>query len=853
MRAQPHSIRWLCHPGPTAAPWARVNTTARASMSAAARVSVNATARATWLTLCMALMLLQFAPLASAQSKGGKQLGGGVDWAGGFGDAPPMAGGGFAFGTGMGNASFSATYELEKDSKKGRVHVQATIADGWHMYSTTQAPGGPMKTELKISGDLAEATGPFTADHSPDTTLNDAWPGLPIEEHHGAVTWTAPITMAKDFDPEQTQLGVSVSGQVCKTDGACVPVKESLDAKFTGYYGGEKTTTELRVENTHAVWTAIVEPGTIQPGQSASLRLKADTDKGYHVYPFVAGEDRTDFRTLIVATNKAGLRFGTPTTAAETVSVDIGLDEPVSYYKGDVEWMIPIQVPESAKPGEYPIELQVAFMTCQDVSCDPPAGLRVSGTLQISSSPAASQPLALNLSSAKNSDVVDLPNITTWIDSSAEAGASTADATPTLLERAGGKGLELWMVFAALAGGFILNFMPCVLPVIGLKLMSFVNQSGNNHARVVSLNVMYVVGILAVMLILALANISAKLAGEAFGWGQQFTRIEFQVPMAVLIFAMALSFLGIWEIPIPGFAMSSKSGELMEKEGLSGAFFKGVLTTVLATPCSGPFLGTLFGLTLTLSVMSILLLYALVGIGLGLPYLALCIYPGFIKMMPKPGAWMETLKQVLAFPLLLTVVYFVAMINPDYRIATLILLIVVWFACWLIGRVPAYAELRRIGAAWIAGLSTAAIGGLIAFSFFGPVHHDLDWVPYNEATLAKYRSEGKTVMVEFTARWCLTCQSNMKFAIDRPAIAELVDENEVVPLLADWSEPSDEILSKLKELDSLSIPLLAIYPADPEAEPIILRDAITESQLLKALEAAGPSRQKTQLTSSPLN
>jgi thiol:disulfide interchange protein len=372
--------------------------------------------------------------------------------------------------------------------------------------------------------------------------------------------------------------------------------------------------------------------------------------------------------------------------------------------------------------------------------------------------------------------------------------------------------------------------------------MSFVNQSGSSHARVVSLNLSYVAGIIAVMLVLAAANIVAKLAGEAFGWGQQFTRIEFQVPMAVLIFSMALSFLGVWEIPIPGFAMSSKSGELMEQEGLVGAFFKGILTTILATPCSGPFLGTLFGLTLTLSLPSILALYILVGLGLGLPYLALCIYPGFVKLMPKPGAWMETLKQVLAFPLLMTVVYFVAMITPDYRIATLILLIVVWFACWLIGRVPAYAEAHRIRAAWLAAAATTSVGALVGFMFFGPVKHDVPWVPYNESVLASARQEGKTVMIEFTARWCLTCQSNMKFAIDRPRVAELVEANGVVPLLADWSEPDDQIFSKIKELNSLSIPLLAIYPADPNSEPIILRDAITESQLIEALRLAGPSQ-----------
>ncbi|MEO8270381.1 MAG: thioredoxin family protein, partial [Aureliella sp.] len=435
-------------------------------------------------------------------------------------------------------------------------------------------------------------------------------------------------------------------------------------------------------------------------------------------------------------------------------------------------------------------------------------------------------------------DVVDRPSLIDWIDKSA-TGASLSD-------RAAGAGLDIWMVLAALAGGFILNFMPCVLPVIGLKLMSFVNQAGSSRSKVISLNISFVLGILAVMLVLALANVFAKLAGEAFGWGQQFTRLEFQVPMAMLIFAMALSFLGVWEIPIPGFATSNKSGKLMEQEGLMGAFFKGILTTLLATPCSGPFLGTLFGLTLTLSVTSIILLYLLVGIGLGLPYIAICFYPNVIKLLPKPGAWMDTLKQVLAFPLLLTVVYFVTMIAPDYRIATLTLLIVVWFACWLIGRVPAYAEAYRIRSVWIAGTAMTVLGAIFAFTFLGPVKHHLPWIPYNEGTLATHRAAGKTVMIEFTARWCATCQANMLFAIDRPKIARLVDENGVVPLLADFSDGSPEIQSKLVELESLSIPLLAIYPADPTAPPIILRDTITESQLLEALKEAGPSQSETE-------
>ncbi len=790
--------------------------------------------RAGWLRIAASVLLLVVAPLPSVvlAQKPGKTL---VSPFGGIG-LPNLS------GTGGQNATFDAKYELESSGELGRVSVTASIADGWHMYSNTQPDGGPLQTKIELLSDSVKLTGPFVPNHAPDIGANEVWPGLPIEEHHGEVIWTAQFSVVKELDSTKDQLALTIDGQVCTNGGSCIPISEKLQAKFEGNYVREERPDTLRVEGTQATWSAQISPANLKPGGLGVLSLKANLEDGYHVYPFL--EEETDYRTVIVATTKSGLRFGAPQTKA-AMALDKRLETPIAYHAGDVTWQIPIKVPPNAKPGEVPIELLVGFVTCNERACSARSGISVAGSVLISADAQAapdanSQVTPLSFAKVAYLDVVDRPSLTDWIDRS--------ETAPDKLVAASGGGLEMWMVFAALAGGFLLNFMPCVLPVIGLKLMSFVNQSGSSHAKVISLNISYVVGILAVMLVLALANVIAKTAGDAFGWGQQFTRLEFQVPMAVLIFAMALSFLGVWEIPIPGFATSSKSGKLMEQEGLAGAFFKGILTTLLATPCSGPFLGTLFGLTLTLSIPSILLLYILVGLGLGLPYIAICFYPQAIKLLPKPGAWMDTLKQVLAFPLLFTVVYFVAMIAPDYRIATLTLLITVWFACWFIGRVPAYAEAYRIRSAWLTGAGTAVLGGILAFVFLGPVKHDVPWIPYNEAVLAKHRGEGKTVMIEFTARWCLTCQTNMKFAIDRPRVAELVDENGVVPLLADWSEPSDEIFSKIKELESLSIPLLAIYPADPAAEPIILRDAITESQLLEALNAAGPSQTKTKLT-----
>ena len=724
---------------------------------------------------------------------------------------------------------FSAQYELENGSKNGRLTVTAKIADGWHVFSVTQPPGGPKPSKFKLKSEFLKLTGPFAADHAPEIgSAEDVWPGLPLEEYHEKVVWTAPFELTSDIDSAKTEIEVEFDGQACMD--ACVEVKDSFKAKFAGNYGSAEKSTSIKPKNTHATWSATLTPAKLKPGQKGKIVIKAVPDPKYHVYTFINDTKSYTFRTLIVPGFNSQLEFGVPQTTAEKKTLDVADENrPVEYHVGQVEWTIPVSVSKKASEGMYPIELLVGFFSCQDENCDSPAGLSLSTTLEVAGA-ASSESVAMTVAAMPFNKVADKWETATF-------GSSAAAKTGSL---------TLWHIFAALLGGFILNFMPCVLPVVGLKLMSFVNQAGSSRTHIITLNLAFVAGILAVMLVLAGVTIVASI-----GWGQQFERLDFQVCLAILVFAMALSFLGVWEIPIPGFASSSKSGELMEQEGHIGAFLKGMLTTVLATPCSGPFLGTLFGLTLTLSPLSIVALYVTVGLGLGFPYLALCIYPGFVKFLPKPGVWMETLKEVLAFPLLLTVVYIVQIVNPEYRIATLILLIGVWFACWMIGKVPPYSERWQIFKAWGIGISTVALMGYISFMYFGPIKHYLPWENYNEAQLDKYRSEGKTVMVEFTARWCPTCQTNMRFAIDRSKVRDICKENKVITMLADMSESSPAIDKKLEELGSRSIPLLAIYP--PGAEPIVLRDAITQSQLLSALEEAGPSRTDSEAATRPVS
>ncbi len=422
-----------------------------------------------------------------------------------------------------------------------------------------------------------------------------------------------------------------------------------------------------------------------------------------------------------------------------------------------------------------------------------------------------------------------------------------------MLATGGGIGWSLPVVIlAGLLGGFILNFMPCVLPVIGLKVLSFAEQAGRSRAQILKLNVWYALGTLAVFMVLATlaSGVALGLSNRDLNWGQQFTYNWFNIVMVGLVFTMALSFLGVWEIPIPGFVGTGKANDLAAREGVGGAFAKGVMATILATPCSGPALGPVFGYTLNQPPAVTYLLFTCIALGMSAPYLLIGAFPTLIRFLPKPGAWMDTFKQLMGFVLLGTVVYLFSLMDLNYLVPTFAMMVGLWAACWWIGRTSLTESLGRKLIAWSQASVFASLVTLAAFTWLVPHESEIPWQKYSRAELARLQAEGNTVLVEFTANWCPTCKANMAFAIETDEVRNALAKQNIVPLLADWSRPSPEIEKALASLQSRSIPLLAIYPADRPGEPIILRDVITKNQLLKAIEEAGPSKSESQFTAS---
>ncbi|HVX10563.1 MAG TPA: thioredoxin family protein [Pirellulales bacterium] len=778
------------------------------------------------------------------------------------------------------NVTVSAAFSGDAKTRRGELSITAEIADTWHIYSITQAPGGPVRSKITLdeSTDF-KVTGDFKPSSPPDTRVDSvAYPGLKLEEHEKTVTWTAPIEFAADVDPAGLKISGKLLAQACNEKNCDLPQKFPFTAAFAPAATPPASETPARTVSTatasdaageanddltdvgvyeasNITFRGSVSPRMIVPGGKFKLTIEAEPAPDWHVYalgekPATSGPKPT----LLVLTSKAGLKQGLP-VASETAVFDPGSSARVHHRP--VAWTVELTAPSGTKRGPLTVEGLLAYQICTHENCLSPTALGFTGKVAIGAQTVDGR-VALHFDSKhRYKDVEDL-----FKDSAASSGdagrapptrgGKTSSFDPNQLKPADVKGQTnslAKMVAFGFLGGFILNLMPCVLPVIGLKILSFLEQSGHSRRQAFLLNLWYSLGMLAVFMALATLPVVSRLwFNQDFGWGQQFSYVGFNITLAALVFAMALSFLGVWEIPIPGFVGGSAASQLASKEGFSGAFAKGAITTVLATPCSGPFLGTALGFALAQPPLVIYLMFFSIGLGMASPYLLIGAYPQLLRFLPKPGAWMDTVKQVMGFVLLGTVVYLMTLVSTRYFIPTLTLLFGLWAGCWWIGRTPLYAELSAKLRAWGIGSTIAAAVGLFAFMWLGaPTSHKLPWQPFSVEELTRLTSEGKTVMLDFTADWCPTCKILERTVLNTEETKAFVERNGIVPMVADITSNPEEETALLAKLKAKFIPVLAIFPAGRPNEPIVLRDAYTQGTLFEKLTEAGPSQNSGQV------
>ncbi len=406
-------------------------------------------------------------------------------------------------------------------------------------------------------------------------------------------------------------------------------------------------------------------------------------------------------------------------------------------------------------------------------------------------------------------------------------------------------GLGLLRVIGlAFLGGIILNLMPCVFPVLFLKGLALVNSGNEERDKLRAHGLVYTAGIVVSFWALVGVLLVLRAAGSRLGWGFQFQSPIFLSLMAGLLFFLGLSLAGQFEI---GLTLTSAGGSLAAKQGYTGSFFTGVLAVIVATPCTAPFMGAAIGYALAAPAIVTFAVFTALALGLAAPYLALTLQPAWTRILPRPGAWMEVLRQAISVPIFGTVIWLAWVVSSAYGPTMLAVLLICFLllaiAGWFLGRWPA-----KRWSTILAGLIVLCVVGLSVVAALPLAVTKVDpskvltiqlapgsvWQPWSKDAVARYQAQGLPVFIDFTASWCLSCQVNERVALEQPEVKKAFLDHHVVLLKADWTQHDDDIAQALEKLGRSGVPAYALY-APGQANPQLLPEALTPGVVLDAV------------------
>ena len=670
------------------------------------------------------------------------------------------------------DAQVSARLLSASDSYKpeAELTVYLELTHAEHWHTYWTNPGTGLATEL-----LWDLPSGWRADEPQwpvPTLMKDSTGAIAGHGYEGTVLIPVKLHTAASKDGDTAKLALQVKWLMCKE--ACIP-------------GGQKTQLLLTASGTHT-------PATSSTLADKSRRtLPVPAPEGTVMKAWISGKQ------IILEISGAGTTGITETSgihffpADETINYE--LPQTVSLLKGGA--------------------LRLALPTGTDTAA------MLKGVLRRDAGwPAVSGRLgyALNLS-------LGAPPASDDARVEATAGSS------------GQPGMALgYTVLLALLGGLILNLMPCVFPVLGIKILGFVQQSGSDAKKVMGHALVFTAGVMLSFWTLALLLHILRAGGAQLGWGFQLQSPGFVIGLAVVMLLFALNMSGLFEFGLSATAVGS---DLQMKQGLTGSFFTGVLATVVATPCSAPFLAPALGAALTLPPLEAWLVFTAIGLGLSAPYLLLSAFPSLVKVLPRPGAWMEGFKQSMAFPLYATTAYLVWVLAgqlDDARFLNVLMaLVLLAFAAWEYGRHVQQARKPAKRAIALARVFVYAILGLWlcmpskATDTAGPA-----WEKWSPERLAEARAQGRPVYVDFTARWCVTCQTNKKLVFSSSEVLGHFSRKNVVLLKADWTNSDPAITAELARWNRSAVPFNLVY-LPGQSEPTILPEVLTPDIVLKAL------------------
>jgi thiol:disulfide interchange protein len=423
-------------------------------------------------------------------------------------------------------------------------------------------------------------------------------------------------------------------------------------------------------------------------------------------------------------------------------------------------------------------------------------------------------------------------------------------ATPVSAGAEDGLTLVVAVAFAFL-GGIILNGMPCVFPVLSLKALSLARDAGNLAARRLKGGV-YLAGVLTSFLLIGAVVLALRASGAAIGWGMQFQSPAFVLFMMALFLGLALNMSGVFMI---GSRIAGAGEGLTRRPGLAGYFFTGVLATLVATPCTAPFMGAAIGYAFSQPAVYVFAVLLALGFGFALPIVLLSLSPALSRWLPRPGRWMEAFRQLMAFPLYATVAWLVWVLSvqqgSDGVAAASLTLLGTGFAAWLLGRKP---DAGTLTAATALAVAIAAIlvgsASLTGSSASQPVAEAGQQAGpraenFTAARLAELRSQHKPIFVNLTAAWCITCKVNERLALRSGRIADAFAAQGIAYLVGDWTNGNPEITALLKEHGRAGVPLYLLYSGSADTAPVILPQLLTESIVLDRIAAlASPTRKQ---------
>ncbi|MGA7523154.1 MAG: protein-disulfide reductase DsbD domain-containing protein [Acidobacteriaceae bacterium] len=433
--------------------------------------------------------------------------------------------------------------------------------------------------------------------------------------------------------------------------------------------------------------------------------------------------------------------------------------------------------------------------------------------------------------------------------------ATTTAASTSAATLAGIAGL-------AFLGGILLNLMPCVFPVLFIKGLALVQSGQHERHRLRAHGWVYTLGILVSFWIVVAVLLILRAAGRQLGWGFQFQSPIFVALMAMLLFFLGLALAGQFEI---GLSLTSAGGSLAQKQGYAGSFFTGVLAMVVATPCTAPFMGAAIGYALSHSAIVSFIVFTALALGLAVPYLALAYFPGWARLLPKPGAWMEVLKQAVSVPIFATVIWLVWVYlrvagTGLSLMALLAAFLLLAIAGWFLGRWPGKTAPAFIAALIVAAAIAVPISILHAMppprvettAIFrngdqGAPGSQLpapgsEWQPFTPARLSELRAQHRAVFIDFTASWCLSCQVNERLILDRSDVRQALRNSGAALLRADWTNQDPAITEELASLGRSGVPTYVLYPPDPGAPPHVLPEILTPGIVLDALNSLPKSQ-----------